>query len=294
LQVDRATQDISWEASLTGKPGTALAKEISDLGNRTSQFAAALAPAANFSLNLNIPTELREAAVGAIREGFDAGLKNEKDDKKREIAKKALATFLPILEDGVINLSVDVRGSQAGQYTFAFAMKVPDGKKIERFLKDDLASMIPPDQRRFLTLDASTIGGEKIHRVVPPSADAVGANERRIVGKNPSALFAFPSDRVLIGFGADADGAIKALLETKPQKAAPPVAASVSLTKLAPLMDPKRGEAFEKAAKETFANAPSGSDLVTLTVQGGPSLQIKWTAKALGLTFFTKVHEFPH
>jgi hypothetical protein len=61
--------------------------------------------------------------------------------------------------------------------------------------------------------------------------------------------------------------------------------------KLAPLMDPKRAEAFEKAAKDTFGNAPSGSDLISLTVQGGPSLKVKWSAKAMGITFFTKVQE---
>jgi hypothetical protein len=292
LNVDRNTQDINWEANLTGKAGTALAKDIADLGSRSSQFASSLAPVASLSVNLKIPAELRDAAVSAIREGFEAGLKNEKDEKKRAVAKKALATFLPILEDGHINLGIGVRGNQAGQHTFAFAMKVPDGKKIEQFVKDDLASLIPANERHVVTFDATTIGGQSIHRVVPPHADAVGANEKRIVGNNPSVAFTFPADRAVLAFGADADGAVKALLEATPPKAAPPIAASVSLMKLAPLMDPTKADAIEKAAKETFANAPSGSDLITLTVQGGPALKVKWSAKALGLTFFTKVHEF--
>jgi hypothetical protein len=292
LNVDRNTQDISWEANLTGKAGTGLAKDIADLGNRSSQFVSSLAPAASLSLNLVIPAELRDAAVDAIREGFEAGIKNEKDEKKRAIAKKALATFLPILEDGHVNIGASVRGDHTGQYTFAFAMKVPDGKKIEQFVKDDIVPIVPAEQRRIVTLDATTIGGEKIHRVVPPSDAAVGANEQRIVGRNPSVMFTFPSDRVVVTFGANAESAMKSLLEATPQKAAPPIAASVSLMKLAPLLDPKKAEAVEKAAKETFANAPSGSDLITLTVQGGPALKVKWSAKALGLTFFTKVHEF--
>jgi hypothetical protein len=60
---------------------------------------------------------------------------------------------------------------------------------------------------------------------------------------------------------------------------------------VAPLIDQGRAEAAEKAAKETFANAPSGSDLVTFSVQGGPSLKVKWSMKALGVTFFTRVHD---
>jgi len=291
LNIDKATQDISWETNLTAKPGSALAKDISDLAERTSLFASSLAPAVNVGVNLTIPEEVRDAAVGAIKEGFDGVIKQEKDEKKKELAKKAIDVLLPIVQAGRIDAGFSVRGDAAGKYTFAFGMKLPDAKALERFVKDDVLPTIPDDKRKIITLDAKTIGGTKVHRVVPPNKEAISENEKRIYGDSPSALVAFPDNRIVVGFGADAEGAINTLLDSKSPKAAPPVSASVSIMKLAPLMDPKRAEAFEKAAKDTFGNAPSGSDLISLTVQGGPSLKVKWSAKAMGITFFTKVQE---
>jgi hypothetical protein len=294
LTIDRTSQDISWETNLTGKPGSELAKEIAGLAEKTSLFASSLAPAVNVGLNLTIPEELREAAVGAIKEGVEKAIQNEKDEQKRALAKKALDTLLPIVQAGQIDANLSVLGDSAGKYTVAFGMKVPDGAAIERLVKDDLVPTIPADKRRIVTLDAMTIGGYRVHRAVPPSKEVLSADERQFFGDSPTALIAFPENRVVFCIGADADSAIKSLLASKTAKAAAPFSATVSIMKIAPLRDPKRREDLEKVAKETFANAPSGSDLITLTVQGGPSLKVKWSAKAMGITFFTKVHELDH
>ena len=259
----------------------------SALAERASLFASSLAPTLNFAVNLTIPEELRETAAAAIQEAFDAGIKKEPDEKKRAIAKKVIATLLPIVKAGQIDAAFGIRGAGAGKYTFAFAMKVPDGKAIEQLFKEELVPTIPADQRKFLTLDAATIGGHSVHRVVPPSKEAVDANARRLFGENVSALLAFPNNRVVFALGADADGALKSALETKPPQPAPAIALSASITKIAPLIDQRHAEAAEKLAKEPH----SGSDLLTVTVQGGPSLKTKISVKAFGLTFLSKLQE---
>jgi hypothetical protein len=291
LTVDRATQDLGFEANLTGKPGTALAKDISALAERASVFASSLSPAANVSVNLSIPKELREVLVGAIKEGFEEGIKHEKDEHKREVAKKAIEVLLPIVQAGQIDANFAVRGNTAGQYTFAFGMRVPDSKAIEQLVKEDIVPTIPEKERKLLSLEHGKIGGFSALRLVPPSRDAISPEERKIYGDSPSALVAFPNNRVVVGFGADPEAALKSVLEPGSSKPAPPIAASVSILKLAPLTNPRKAETLERAAKEAFGKAPTGSDLITFSVQGGPSLKVKWSAKALGITFFTKVQE---
>lgn len=291
LTVDRKTQDLGFEANLTGKPGTALAKDISDLAERTSLFASSLAPAANVAVNLSIPKDLRESLVGAIKEGFEQGIQHEKDEHKREVAKKAIEVLLPIVQAGQIDANFAIRGNTAGNYTVALGMRVPDGKAIEQLVKRDIVPTIPEAQRKNVSIDHGKIAGQSVHRIAPPSDQQFSEAERQFFGSSPTALVAFPENRVAIGFGADAEAALKSVLEPGSSKPAPPIAASISILKFAPLANPQKAEAIEKAAKETFGKAPAGSDLISFSVQGGPSLKVKWSAKALGITFFTKVQE---
>lgn len=291
LTIDRATQDLGFEANLTGKPGTALSKDISALAERTSLFASSLAPAANVAINFSIPKELREAVMGAMKEGFEQGIQHEQDEHKREVAKKAMEILLPIVQAGQIDANFAIRGNTAGNYTVALGMRVPDGKAIERFVKQDIVPTIPEQQRKSISIDHGKIAGQSVHRLAPPSDQKFSDAERQFFGNSPTALVAFPENRVAIGFGADAEAALKSVLEPGSSKPAPPLNASISILKFAPLANPQKADAIEKAAKETFDKAPAGSDLVTFSVQGGPSLKLKWSAKALGITFFTKVHE---
>lgn len=290
LTIDPASEDLAFEANLTGKAGSALSNDIEAFGKRVSLFASSLTPAFQLGVNLDLPAELRDAAVAVVKEGLAKALANEKDPKKRELAQKAIDTLLPILQAGRIDAGVSARGNADGRFTFAMGARVPDSRAIERLFKEDLAGTLPPDRRNLLTLDAATLNGNKVHRFAP-KGEELSEKDRSMFGDNPSILLAFPEGRVVAAIGADSEGAMKSLLESRQPAAAAPIRLTAALAKMAPLMLQDKSEDARKAAQEVLAKAKPGQDVVAVSLEGGPGLKFRASMKALGITFFTKVAE---
>lgn len=293
LTVDPASEDLSFEANLTGKAGTALANDIEAFGKRASLFASSLSPAFQLGVNLELPAEVRDAAVAVVKEAFGKMLSEEKDARKRELAQKAIDTLLPVLQAGRIDLGVGARSDSEGRFTFAMGARVPDSGAIERLFKEDLAPTIPSDKSKMLMLDAQTLNGVKIHRVVP-TAEELSGKDRRLFGEHPSVLLAFPENRVVVAIGANSEGAMKALLESRQPSPAAPFRFTASLAKMAPVILADKSDETRKSAQDALAKAKPGQDMIAVSLEGGPGLKLKASMKALGITFFSKVAESDH
>lgn len=290
LTIDPSSEELALEANLTGKAGSALANDIEAFGKRASLFASSLTPAFQFGVNLELPSDLREAAVGVVKEGFAKMLQQEQDEKKRELGQKVFDTLLPILKSGRIDAGISARSDSNGHFTFAMGARVPDAGAIERLIQDDLAPTIPPDKAKTLTLNAATISGTKVHRITPASEE-LSSKDRRMFGDHPTLLLAFPENRIVAAIGADSESAIRSLLETKQSAPAAPVRFTASLAKMAPIVLQDKSEDVRKAAQETLAKTKPGQDVVAVSLEGGPGLKFRASMKAMGITFFSKVAE---
>ena len=290
LIVDPKSEDLAIETNLTGKPGSALAKDISALGERASQFAGSLAPAFHVGVNFEIPAELRDAVAAVFKEAAEQSMQHETDESRRSTVNRVVDAVLPILKAGRVDLGFGAQSDSAGHFTFAVGMNVPNSGQIESLLKNDLAATIPADRRSMFTPDAKSLAGVKVHQVTPPAAELSG-KDRQLFGNTPTMLFAFPENRALAAIGADAESAISALLQAKPAVNAPPFRLTASLARMAPIILQDQPEDVRKAAQGTLASAKPGQDMISVTMEGGPGLKLRASMKALGETFFSKIAE---
>jgi len=287
--IDRAAGDISLQGSLTAKPGTELSREITDTTNRPTAFGGINADALRTILNLAVPEVLRQSLSAVVDEGIEQAIQKEKDPTKKEIARKVLTAIGPTLKAGVLDATGGITGpNAAGHFTAFAAVQVKDGKGIEKALKD-LCDQIPAKERDAVKLDAETIGGISVHKIMPrPHLDE---HLRMLFGDEAAVLVAFRADAAFIVFGdPGATATMKSLIESKPGKAGAMIDVRGSIARLAG-MDKDNGPKAQKAAEEVFGRNPRGKDIVSFRVEGGRAITVKFSLKADILKFGSRMNE---
>jgi hypothetical protein len=279
LNIDRNEGKLKGGITFSAKPGSELAKDISNAGNTQSLFGGLVGSKAALNVLFHpiLPEEIRKAIGPAIDEGMKDALEKEKDAGKREIAEKVFKALEPSLKSGELDLAFSFRGpSKENHYTFLGALKIKEGAKVEEAAKD-LLKKAPPEGQAKVHLDAETSGDVKIHKL--DAQDHFDEKARAILGSNPFYI-AFRSDAVLVSGGANGLHAIQEALKAEP-KAAPAGILEVSMSHLAPLIlahakghgdgkvDP---EEIKKQIQETFKN---DKDKIRVAVEGGQAA--KWT-----------------
>jgi hypothetical protein len=286
VTVDRKSDDIGAQVSVTAKPGSPLAKQIADESGRESRFGPLAGAAAQGALNVAVPDDLRAALTAALDDSFKQALDHEKDPTKKAHAKKAYATIAPTLKAGQLDVVLGLSGpNAAGKYTLFGGLKVKDAAGIERAVKELVPEIPDAKAKAAITLDAETIGGTKVHKIVPPEEDP---ETRFIFGEKATVLVAFPKDAALIVFGADAADTMKKVLGVG-GKSGGPFAAEGALSRLVEL-DPRNGPTAKKVAAEVFGSDPQG-DVIRVSVEGGPALRVRASTKGLIIKFGVKLDE---
>ncbi len=284
LDLNDANHDISVKASLSGKDGTSLAKNITALGQRKSLFAAIPGSSSVLSMlvHVSIPAGVRESMGALFDEGLSKSLAEEKDAQKREITQKLVKSLEPSLKSGDIDAVFDLSGPGSSKlYTLVMGLKLKDGANIDKTVRDAVKQAPEADRKKF-TFDAEKAGSTSIHRV---DIGDIDANAKKMLGSGP-AYFAFRDDALLIAAGDNALAAIKKAITAQPQ-AGKPLQVVVSIARLAPLMAKDNPEA-PKIAEKVFAGKKD-ADKITFTIEGGESLSVHFTLKKALVQFFAEM-----
>jgi hypothetical protein len=285
LDVDRQRNTLSFDMSLSGKPGTRLATTIADLGQTKSLFAGI--PTANSALvalgHLTLPEQVRKAVEPAFEETVQQGLANEKDPFKRAIGEKFFKALIPTVKAGELDAELDIRGPMANNhYTVVGGIKLRDGQAIERVFRETVQGL-PEADRSKIQLDAEKSGEVSIHRLnVMGDADADAKN---FLGEGPLYI-AIRSDALLVAAGEQPLPALKQALAAAP-KVGKPFLFEMALGRLAPLMA-KDNKAAPRIAEQVFAKNPD-SDKFRVSLDGGKALQLRMELRAELLRFFVLI-----
>ncbi len=285
LAVDRKANKLTSELSLSSKADTKLSGLISKLGKAESLFGSfgGKDSAVLVLLNLGLPQDVLKSFSALIDQSVSEQLKKETDPKRKALTEKVFKALEPTLKSGELDAAFDLRHpSGAKNYTMVLGGKVKDGAAFDKNLRDVVKDLPADDQKR-IKLDAETAGGVKIHMVDTKDLDPKG---REAFGDGP-AYFAVRGDAAVAVMGENALSVIKEVLGSKPQTS-PQVRVSVGLTALAPglAVDPQyKKEAVEKAAKEAFDKAKD-ADKVTLVVEGGQTLKVRFEMGTPAIKFF--------
>jgi hypothetical protein len=287
LLLDRKTDDISAQLSLTAKPGSPLAKQIAAEGRQTSRFGPLNAAAVQGALKVAVPEALRAALSEAIDEGFKQEQERQKDAMKKTLAQRIFGVLSPTLKAGELDIFAGFVGPNSeGKYTLAGGIKVKDAPKVEQLVRD-LVPIIPdPKAKDAIAFDAETIGDVKVHKVTPYDLDAEGT---RLFGTSATARVAFPTDAVVIAFGADSANVLKQILAST-GKPAGPFRGEASIARVVGLNKGTDQKQAKQAAAAAFAGKPH-ADLIQFTIDGGPALRVRASMKAQVVTFGAKMDE---
>jgi hypothetical protein len=288
IAVDSRADELSAQLSLSAKPGTPLAKDIANLGSRTTTFGGFPNLALQMGVNLAVPEELRAPLAAIVDDGFRRELEKENDPAKKDLARKAFDVLGPIMKAGRFEMFAGFHGPDAnGKFTVGTAIRVPDGKAVEKLARD-LLSQAPPEVAGRIKLDADSIAGTSAHRM--SVGKDLDADAKRLFGENAEAFIAFPREAVVATFGANAAAAVKAMLESKTVYPAMPLSVEASVSRLAGL-DKNVGPVAQKVASEVFGPAPQGKDLVRVTVEGGQALSVRVNARGQIIKFGAQLNE---
>jgi hypothetical protein len=280
FNVNRKEERISLEASFGAKPGTDLAKRIAALGEMRSLFGglSRTGAAAVGLAHVALPEDLRKPLASVVDEVVAKGLQNEKDENKRQEGERLFKALGPTIAAGEIDAVGILRGPNADKhYTVLLALKLSQGKALEKAVRDLVRRLPERDQAR-IKWDAETVNRVRVHRA--EVQEQFDENARRTLGDNP-VYFAFRDDRVVAVFGPDGRAAIKDLVSAE-SAPAPLFEESAAVSRLAPLMTAEHPNA-PQAAQAAFG--AGGHDRVGFTLRGGKALTARFTIDAAVVKF---------
>jgi hypothetical protein len=282
MDVDRDAGELSTALSFSGKSGSTLAEDLTELGNKKSISASLIGAdsAANLIFNAALPEKLRKSLSDAVDDAVKKGLADAAAKGQREAAEKVVKALLPTVKAGELDAGFDLRGPGAKDlYTLVMGVKVEEGEEIEKLVRNAIKSLPEKDQER-VKFDVAKAGDVDIHQFIPDSG-MTEENSKRMFGENPAVYFAFRDDALVAAIGADGLKALKEVLAAKP-KAGATVQMEASLSRFAALMT-KDHPAAPDAAKKAFKDGKK--DKVRFVVEGGKALTVKISMDAPVVTF---------
>jgi hypothetical protein len=285
LKIDHEHKELNLQLELDAKPGSALAKDIRELGQEKSLFAGLRIKGAalNVLTHLVLPEAVRQALKPVFEQGLTEMVQREKDPAKRRQAEEVRKLLQPTLEAGQLDFGFSLRGpNAAGHYTFVAGLRVKNGAALERALHVFYKGM-SPDEQALIHLDVASAGTAKIHRI--DAQKGYDASARAAFGKSPVYL-AIRADAVLLALGDDGLEAIKQAA-LAPAKASPPLLVEISMARLARALTESPAE--RQAADKAFG--PDDPGTVRLTLTGGNGLRLQLTARLSVLRFAATAYQ---
>src|SRR5262249_29946551 len=135
VDVDRKTNELAVELSLTAQPKSTLAATIASLGETPSLFADLVGKDAPFSVLVHaaLPEAVRTVLGPVIDEGFRQALLKESDEAKRKQSEKLLTALAPTFKAGELDAAFTMRkAAKSDQYTLVAALKLKEGATVEK------------------------------------------------------------------------------------------------------------------------------------------------------------------
>ena len=307
IDLDRKAGEMSVNLSLTGKPGSDMAKNLAAFKGRQSRFRE-MGRDAPLGAWISVPMakDLRDA----FSEGFESLRKADLPEIATEDQKKLFNRFVdlakselsaPELDYGLAVRQSAAAGGKTPHYVIVGGMKVKDGRAFDRLLRDGLAQ-IKMEKGRKLTLDvAKAADGSPIHQMTKPydKDDKNDANVSRLFGE-ASLSFAFREDAILFAFGEDGVKSLRTVIEglSSPAPAGhgpvEPVAVMARVSGLGDLGENgDERKKFKEAATQVFQGEDAKRDRASLVLGGeGDGIRLRLAVDVPALKFLATVgHE---
>jgi hypothetical protein len=286
FEVEPKAQKLALTLRLTGQPDSKLSGEIAALGQTPSLFAGLVKDnsAGSLLVHFAVAQKLRKIIEPMIEDRLKDIQEKEQDKEKHKLVTNFIKAITPSLKSGEVDLLVSLRGpSEGGRYTVITALKLKEGQKIEKVVREVIASDATPEtERKKIKFDAEKAGDLAIHRAT--IKENVDPAFKKTFGDAPL-YFAFRDDALIMTLGEGSLEAMKEAATAKP-KAGPLLQFDLALARLVPLMatSAKYAEAA-RAAKELFEEDSKDKGTIRVTLTGGKALTVRYRVSGAVVKF---------
>jgi hypothetical protein len=219
--VDQSSKKTYMDVGVQFVAGSRMDKEIQQLSNLKTEFAAFQNPESPFAMRMTsvMTKENAEQVMPTIRASFENALKEiEKNGENKQVTEKVTTFFKEIqksleatLAEGIVDGGAIVN-FENGLHVVAGG-RVADGKALAKSFKDVSTSFAGEPNAPVLKFDASNYKGVTFHTgtmAVPSQADDT---VREIFGDNVSFVIGTGDKSAYVAIGKDCEAQLKAVLD---------------------------------------------------------------------------------
>ena len=291
LDVSDKTKELTVNFSVTGTPGSDLAKTIKGLGELKSPLAGILKNDLAFqgAFHLALPDDLNRAFGKAIDEVAAQSLAGIQDAQKKKQALALIQALLPTARSGEFQLVYAALGPKQDRYTLVSALKLKDGDKLGKTVHDliqDALTDLPPAERARIQLNFARVGAIQIHKF-QVEADAPTRDLLNQLVGDDHLYVAFRDDAVFLTLGQEGLPTMRSVLARTDSVASVPFLFDFDLARIAKVAA-KTPEQKALAAK-LFPDGTTGR--VRMSIEGGKSLNARLQMQLNVLEFVVKSQE---
>jgi hypothetical protein len=289
LDISEKTKEMTVNFNVAAKPGSDFAKSIDAIGKLKSPLAGMVKNNLAFdgALHFALPETLQQAFGSVIDEATSRSLNGIQDAEKKKQAETLFKAIMPTAKAGEYQVVGVVIGPKNDRYTFLGAVKLKDGDKLGKTVRDLIKTAladIPEAERDKIQLDFDAVGAVKIHRFEVPKTPQLDPLIEDFAGDKYLYL-AFRDDALFLALGKKALPTLKTALARTDSVASTPLLFDFDVARMARLMA-QTPEQKELAAK-LFPNGQNGR--VRFSVEGGTSLSARLQMRLNVLEFLVKL-----
>ena len=273
IDVNDKSKELAVNLSITGKPGSELAKSIQDLGNIKSPLAGMVKKDLAFqgAFHFKLTGAMQKAFESVLSEATARSLEGIQDATKKKQAEMLFDSMMPTAKAGEYQLVLALLGPQTDRYTFVGALKLKDGVKLGATVHNlisDALKQIPEAERGKIQLDYAEVGSVKIHRFETPKTPALDALIDDVIG-DKYLYVAFREDALFVALGKEALPTLRKVLARTDSAASAPLMVDIDVARLAKWLahTPKQKDHASKFI------AGGENSRVMLSLEGGTTLR---------------------
>jgi hypothetical protein len=270
VDMNHKTRKLTFELRLDAVEGSELAKTLAGIGEMNSLFGeyAEGDAAFRFLLHAKMTDELRALWVPFMRETTQIVLQKDADDPAAlKEFKQIMQALHPTIESGELDIAARMRAQNGKLSASLFGIKAPSSQAVEKLLKDKVAQLKDPLERKLYRWDAEKVDGVGLHELDFPGLLPPLLAE--VQGDNPYYL-AFRKDAVLAASGPDARAELRKAIRSVP-KQAPPFLLEVNVKHMVEILPDDGIE--RKLARKHFTDGDMGQ--VQLSLRGGDPARLR-------------------
>ena len=276
VNIDEAGKNISFDVSVTAKPGTDFAATLDGWSKNESPFTGLLSSKtiASWFYSGTIEPLVRDEILSGMKQ-LDDELIRELTDRRnlsdqvraalRPLDERFLEVIRKTIQRGRLDIAVVANNAGPDSIDLVAMAKVADGKELSKILEE--RAKIDPEWAKGQSLGVAVVNGERVHRFEIERTPELDLG---------TAHWGVINDTIVIAVGRDSLALLKSSIDAKPVKTDSAMFLDVDVMRLLMIFENKIGQGFPEFIQGAVANGPARVSLRFVATPNDARYQLKF------------------